>query len=137
MSLFTSEFRLQNSWVMASPSRFLPSSPFLTSSLFQFKALRFGQSQTLRVSILYLALSNSLKPSLLYLVGSSTLSKPIIHIQTLAASNAVVHTSLHLQCLDTAATVHLVLPPQCSCCRCLSTPCRCVLLTESILTPNA
>ena len=43
-SLFTLEFRLQNSWVMALPSRFLPFSPFLTPSLLHFKALSFGQS---------------------------------------------------------------------------------------------
>ena len=48
-SLFTLEFKLQNSWVMALPSRFLP---------LHFKALSFGQSQTFRVSILYFALSN-------------------------------------------------------------------------------
>ena len=111
-SLFTLEFRLQNSWVMALPSRFLPSSPFLTSSLLHFKALSFGQSQTFKVSVLYLALSNFLKPSLLYLVGSSTLSNPILHIQTLVASNAVVHSSLCPQCLAAAAPVQSVHPPQ-------------------------
>ena len=44
---------------MASPSLFLPSSPFLTSSLLQFKALILGQTQTLKVSVLYFTLSNS------------------------------------------------------------------------------
>ena len=87
-SLFTLEFRLRNSWVMALPSLFLPFSPFLTPSLLHFKALSFGQSQTFKVSVLHLALSNFLKPSLLYLVGSSTLSNLILHIQTLSASNA-------------------------------------------------
>ena len=100
-SLFTLEFKLQNSWVIALPSHFLPSSPFLTSSLLHFKALSFGQSQTFRVLVLYFALLNFLKPSLLYLIGYSTLSKSILHIQTLAASNAVVHSSFRLQCLAT------------------------------------
>ena len=100
-SLFTLEFRLQNSWVIALPSCFLPSSPFLTSSLLHFKALSCGQSQTFRVLVLYFALLNFLKPPLIYLIGYSTLSKSILHIQTLAASNAVVHSSLRLQCLAT------------------------------------
>ena len=111
-SLFTSEFRLQNLWVMALPSWFLPSSPFLTSSLLHFKALSFGQSQTFRVLVLYFALSNFLKSSLLYLVGSSALSKPILHIQTLVASNAVVHSFLCLQCLAAAIAVQSIRPPQ-------------------------
>ena len=100
-SLFTLEFRLQNSWVIALPSRFLPSSPFLTSSLLHSKALSFGQSQTVRVLVLYFALLNFLKPPLIYLIGYSTLSKSILHIQTLAASNVVVHSSFRLQCLTT------------------------------------
>ena len=100
-SLFTSEFRLQNLWVMALPS------PFLTSSLQSFKLRSISNFQSLGFVFC------SLKPSLLYLVGSSTLSKPILHIQTLAASNAVVHSSLRLQCLAAAAAaVQLVCPPQ-------------------------
>ena len=111
---------------MASPSRFLPSSPFLTSSVLQFKALILDQTQTLRDLVLYFTLSNSHFSIQLAL----QLLKQILLIQTLTASNAIAHSSLYLQCLAATATVHSTLPPQHSYRRCL-------VLTSSLCTPNA
>ena len=110
---------------MASPSRFLPSSPFLTSSVLQFKALILDQTQTLRDLVLYFTLSNSHFSIQLAL----QLLKQILLIQTLTASNAIAHSSFYLQCLAATTAVHSALPPQHSYCQCL-------VLTSPLCTPN-
>ena len=72
---------------------------------------------TSSVSVLYLALSNSHSLTSLFgiLVHSSTILKPILQIQTLAASNAIGHSPLCLQCLAAATTVHSSLCSYCQC----------------------
>ena len=72
---------------------------------------------TFSVSVLYLGLSNSHSLTSLFgiLVHSSTILKLILQIQTLAASNAIAHSPLCLQCLVAATAVHSFLHSYCRC----------------------